>query len=238
MTKSETMLPKTLKAARTRRNWTEAEAAQRMGMSQSYLAMLEQGQRRVTPRLVHKFKAVYGLSPTVLPTSEAFEPRLSVTSEEFAKEVAALGYPGFAYLKSRVRERNPAEVLLEALTQDSLEPRVVESLPWLLLQYWDMDLVWLVRQAKGNNLQNRLGFVDSLAKKVSERSSPASEERNRKLTDLANTLDDSRLAREDTFLKRVNTAVEREWLRQNRSEEAKHWNLLTSWRPEHLSYAL
>jgi transcriptional regulator with XRE-family HTH domain len=209
-----------------------------MGMSQSYLAMLEQGQRRVTPRLVHKFKAVYGLSPTVLPTFAVFEPRLSVTSEEFAKEVSALGYPGFAYLKSRVRERNPAEVLLEALTQDSLEPRVVESLPWLLLQYWDMDLVWLVRQAKGNNLQNRLGFVDSLAKKVSERSSPANEERNRTLTDLANTLEDSRLAREDTFLKRVNTEVEREWLRQNRSEEAKHWNLLTSWRPEHLSYAL
>lgn len=232
------MLPKALKAARTHRNWTEAEAAQRMGMSQSYLAMLEQGQRRVTPRLVHKFKAVYGLSPAVLPTSEVFEPRLSVTSEEFAKEVSALGYPGFAYLKSRVRERNPAEVLLEALTQDSLEPRVVESLPWLLLQYWDMDLVWLVRQAKGNNLQNRLGFVDSLAKKVSERSSPANEERNRTLTDLANTLEDSRLAREDTFLKRVNTEVEREWLRQNRSEEAKHWNLLTSWRPEHLSYAL
>ena len=238
MTKSETTLPKALRAARTHRNWTEAEAAQRMGLSQSYLAMLEQGQRRVTPRLVHKFKAVYGLSPTVLPTSEVFEPRLSVTSEEFAKEVSALGYPGFAYLKSRVRERNPAEFLLEALTQDSLEPRVVESLPWLLLQYWDMDLVWLVRQAKGNNLQNRLGFVDSLAKKVSERSSPANEERNRTLTDLANTLEDSRLAREDTFLKRVNTEVEREWLRQNRSEEAKHWNLLTSWRPEHLSYAL
>jgi transcriptional regulator with XRE-family HTH domain len=238
MTKRDTMLPKTLKAARTRRNWTEAEAAQRMGMSQSYLAMLEQGQRRVTPRLVHKFKSVYGLSPTVLPTSVVFELRLSVTSEEFVKQVSALGYPGFAYLKSRVRERNPAEVLLEALTQDSLEPRVVESLPWLLLRYWDMDLVWLVRQAKGNNLQNRLGFVDSLAKKVSERSSPASQERNRKLTDLANTLDDSRLAREDTFLKRVNTDVEREWLRQNRSEEAKHWNLLTSWRPEHLSYAL
>ena len=237
MTKSETTLPKALRAARTHRNWTEAEAAQRMGLSQSYLAMLEQGQRRVTPRLVHKFKTVYGLSPTVLPTSEVFEPRLSVTSEEFAKEVSALGYPGFAYLKSRVRERNPAEFLLEALTQDSLEPRVVESLPWLLLQYWDMDLVWLVRQAKGNNLQNRLGFVDSLAKKVSERSSPANEERNRTLTDLANTLEDSRLAREDTFLKRVNTEVEREWLRQNRSEEAKHWNLLTSWRPEHLSYA-
>ena len=26
--------------------------------------------------------------------------------------------------------------------------------------------------------------------------------------------------------------------RKNRSEEAKHWNPLTSWRPEHLSYAL
>jgi hypothetical protein len=137
-----------------------------------------------------------------------------------------------------MRERNPAEVLLEALKQDGLESRVVEALPWLLLHYWDMDLAWLVRQARLNNLQNRLGFVASLAKQVSKRSAPVNENRDQALEELGNMLEESRLVREDTFVKRVNTDVEREWLRQNRSEEAKHWNLLTNWRPEHLQYVL
>lgn len=225
-----------LRLARNRRKWTETQAAQRLGMSQSYLAMLEGGKRRVTPRLARKFRIVYGLSPTALPTPDFFQPRFDVSSEEFAKTVSALGYPGFAYMKTRVRERNPAEVLLEALKQDSVESRVVEALPWLLLQYWDMDLVWLVKQSKLNDLQNRLGFVVSLAKEVSRRSSRVNEDRNRALEELRNMLEESRLVREDTFLKRVNTDVEREWLRQNRSEEARHWNLLTNWQPEHLQY--
>ena len=69
---------------------------ERLGMSQSYLAMLERGQRKVTPRLARKFKSVYGLRPTVLPTSDEFKPRVSVANEEFVNEVSALGYPGFA----------------------------------------------------------------------------------------------------------------------------------------------
>jgi len=226
-----------LRLARNRREWTETRAARRLGLSQSYLAMLERGQRKLTPRLARKFKTVYGLSPTVLPTSELFHPRVNVSGEELAKTLSALGYPGFAYMKARVRERNPAEVLLEALKQDSLESRVVEALPWLLLQYWDMDPEWLVRQAKLNDLQNRLGFAGSLAKQVSLRSSPANGERTRALEELGQMLEESRLVREDTFLKKVNTDVEWEWLRQNRSEEAKHWNLLTNWQPEHLPYA-
>lgn len=230
------MLPKTLRAARNERNWTETEAAQRLGVSQPYLAMLEKGQRKVTSRLARKFKSVYGLRPTVLPTSDDFKPRVSVTNEEFANEVSALGYPGFAYLKARVKERNPAETLVEALSQTSLEPRVVEALPWLLLTYWDMNLGWLVREARLNNLQNRLGFVESLAGEVASRSG-SDEERKRALSELRNMLEKSRLAHEDTFLKPVNTDVEREWLRENRSDQARHWNLLTNWRPEHLQYA-
>lgn len=125
------MQPNALRVARNRLEWAETQAAQRLGVSQSYLAMLEAWQRRVTPRLARKFKAVYGLSPTALPTPDLFHPRVDVSGEEFASMVSALGYPGFAYMKYRVRERNPAEVLLEALKQDNLEPRVVEALPWL-----------------------------------------------------------------------------------------------------------
>jgi transcriptional regulator with XRE-family HTH domain len=232
------MQPKTLRDARKRFEWTETQAAERLGMSQSYLAMLETGQRRVTPSLARKFKTVYGLNPTALPTPDLFNPRADVSGEELASMVSALGYPGFAYMKSRSRERNPAEVLLEALRQQNLEPRVVEALPWLLLQYWDMDQAWLARQARLNNLQNRLGFVVSLAKHVSKRLAPTGEGRDHALEELGNLLEESRLVREDTFVKRVNTDVEREWLRKNRSEEAKHWNLLTNWRPEHLQYVL
>jgi len=231
------MQPNTLRLARKNRGWTETEAAQRLAVSQSYLAMLEGGQRRVTPPLARKFKAVYGLSPTSLPTPDLFEPRAHVSNEEFAKALSALRYPGFAYLKARVRGKNPAEVLLEGLKQDSLESRLVEALPWLAMNYWDMDQGWLVRNAKLNDLQNRLGFVVTLAKQVSETSGQVNEDRDRALQELGKTLEESRLVREDTFLKKVNTDAEREWLRQNRSEEAKHWNLLTNWRPEHLRYA-
>ena len=115
---------------------------------------------------------------------------------------------------------------------------LVEALPWLLVKYWDMHSKWLVKQAQVNDLQNRLGFVVSLAKQVSEKSEPANENRSKNLKVLEETLERSRLTREDTFLKRSDTDGERQWLRQNRSEEAKHWNLLTSWRPEHLPYAL
>jgi transcriptional regulator with XRE-family HTH domain len=232
------MQAQTLRRARLARGWTESEAAARLGVSQSYLAMLEGGERRVTPPLARKFKNVYNLSPTMLPTPDAFDPRTKVDGQEFANMVAALGYPGFAYLKPRMREKNPAEVLLEALSQEELEGRLVEALPWLLLKYWDMDSKWLVKQAKVNDLQNRLGFVVSLAKQVSEKSEPANENRSKNLKVLEETLEKSRLTREDTFLKRSDTDGERQWLRQNRSEEAKHWNLLTSWRPEHLPYAL
>jgi transcriptional regulator with XRE-family HTH domain len=231
------MRPNTLRLARKKRGWTETDAAQRLAVSQSYLAMLEGGQRRVTPPLARKFKAVYGLSPTSLPTPDLFKPRAHVNNQEFAKALSALGFPGFAYLKTRVRERNPAEVLVEGLKQDSLEPRLVEALPWLVMNYWDMDKGWLVRNAKLNDLQNRLGFVVTLAKLVSAMSAGVNAERNRALEELEETLEESRLVREDTFLKKVNTDVEREWLRQNRSEEAKHWNLLTNWRPEHFRYA-
>ncbi len=231
------MQPNTLRLARNNRGWTGTEAAQRLGVSQSYLAMLEGGQRGVTPPLARKFRAVYGLSPTSLPTPDLFEPRAQVDNEEFAKVLSALGYPGFAYRKGRVREKNPAEVLLEGLKQDSLEARLVEALPWLVMNYWDMNRGWLVRNAKLNDLQNRLGFVVALAKQVSALSGQVNEDRDRALQELGETIEESRLVREDTFLKKVNTDVEREWLRQNRSEEAKHWNLLTNWRPEHFRYA-
>ena len=61
---------------------------------------------------------------------------------DFARELAALGYPGFAYLKTQAR-RNPAGVLLDALNEPDLDARVAEGLPWLALNYVDLDWDWL-----------------------------------------------------------------------------------------------
>jgi transcriptional regulator with XRE-family HTH domain len=227
-----------LKSARREHGWSEVEAARRLGVSQSYLSMLETGERRLTPSLARKAMRVYNLSFTVLPLDEKFEPQEHMDAQRLTNHFSALGYPGFEYLRPRVLRKNPGEVLLAALAQDDLEARLVEALPWLLLRHWEMDVGWLTEQARKLNLQNRLGFVVSLARRASEGRTPLNEQRNHVLSELESTLDRSRLVREGTFLRRPRTDAERQWLVENRSEEAKHWNLLTDWRPEHLQYVV
>jgi len=80
----------------------------------------------------------------------------ATTNRRLAAELAALGYPEFSHLPER--RRNPAEVLLEALAQNDLA-RLAEALPWVVLNYPDLNWNWLVPRVKANDLQNRLGFV-------------------------------------------------------------------------------
>ncbi len=225
-----------LRQARLSRGWSQKEAARRLGVSQAYVAMLESGLRRLTPALARKAMRVYGLSPTVLPAAEPFRLAQSVSAQGLAEQLAVLGYPGFAYLRPHVAKKNPGEVLLAALAQDELEARLVEALPWLLLRYWDVDVNWVVEQAKRRDLQNRLGFLAGLTRRLSEAAGAPNQNRNRALAELEAALEKSRLAQEGTFCKTPGTDTEREWLRENRPEEAKHWNLLTDWRAEHLRY--
>src|SRR5262249_43907270 len=158
-----------LKRARLDRRWSQKEAAERLGVSQSYLAMLESGKRHFVSHLARRARRVYKLPPTVLPPGELRLDRQGTNaSQAFAEQVAALWYPGFSYLKPRRRQRNPSAVLLEALAQKDLEARVVESLPWLLVRYADMNADWLLQQSKLHGLQNRLGFVTTLARQVLE----------------------------------------------------------------------
>jgi hypothetical protein len=86
-----------------------------------------------------------------------------------AMDFAALGYSGFAYLKSKRKKKNPGEVLLSALSARCLESRVAEACPWLLLQYPDLDWDSLVSAAKARDLQNRLGLVTCVARRVAEK---------------------------------------------------------------------
>src|SRR5438552_17211323 len=102
---------------------------------------------------------VYDLAPTAVPRSPRKLDRRA-NAATLARDLAGLGYPGLAYLRSRNRRpKNPGEVLLTALAQHDLEPRLVEALPWLVLRYWTLDWTWVVREAKMYDLQNRLGFV-------------------------------------------------------------------------------
>jgi len=50
-------------------------------------------------------------------------------------------------------------------------------------------------------------------------------------------LERSRLVREDTLCQESMTQAEQRWLRDRRSAQAQHWNLLTGLLPEHLRYA-
>jgi len=218
---------------RLARGWSQKKVAERLGVSQAYVAMLEKGSRPLTERLARKFVSATQSSAILLPLPEMFDLK-EMAPQQLAESLAALGYPGYAYLKHRAAKKHPAEVLLLVLFLENLEPRLVEALPWLLLKFWQMDFSWLVEQAKRHDLQNRLGFAAALARRMSAQKK--NKDRSQKLAQLEATLERSRLASEDNFLRPARNEAERRWIRENRSEDARHWNLLTDLRPQHLAY--
>jgi transcriptional regulator with XRE-family HTH domain len=223
-----------LKEARRAKNWTQQDAAQALGVTQAYLSMLETGRRTVSKHFTRKALKVLDLPPTALPLQSPTGGPTSSSGHDYGADLAALGYPGFAYLRNKVR-RNPAGVLLAALNEPNLDARVAEGLPWLALTYVDMDWDWLVRNAKLSDVQNRLGFAVSLASEVAEGKNDSN--RAEKLGGRLEVLERARLAREDTFCHDSMTQTERAWLRQHRSHTARHWNLLTDMENKHLAYA-
>jgi len=169
-----------------------------------------------------------------LPLKEQKRP---LANQHFAKQFASLGYPGFASIRS-ARKRNPVQVLLDALAQDNLEPRLTEALPWLLMNYANMSKTnrdWLLEQARLRNLTNRLGFVITLAMQILARKEEAPSERYDSLALLVTNLKESHLAKEDTLCQSPSVA-EKDWLKETPPKEAEYWHLLTDWRPEHLQY--
>ena len=224
------MTAQELKSARLAKGWTEAQAAHRLKLSQGYLNYLEHGKRKLTLGLLQKAAAVYGLSPETVPLPVIFTPR-PAPNEELFEALARLGYPGFAYLRSQAPPKNPHEVLLTALSQESLDAGVAEALPWVVLRYGKDD-PWLVENARRFNLQNRLGFVVSLARRLASRLPQKS--RSEVLHRLEKKLEESRLVKEDVFYRPPRTEGEKKWLRQNRSKDAVHWKMLTDMRPAHL----
>jgi transcriptional regulator with XRE-family HTH domain len=215
------MTGRELRTGRKQRGWTQAELAERLGVSQGYVCLLERAQRPVPAALAQKATRLLDLPATALPvgsTSTALADDAATTA------LATLGYPGFAYRRPRQR-MNPAEVLLRSLKTANLDARVVEALVWVALTYANLDWDWLVRQAKVEDLQNRLGFLVTLARQLAEQRGNA--EASTRLARAEHALEYSRLQREDAFRLSM-TEAERKWLRQHRSPEATRWNVLTN----------
>lgn len=223
------------KQARKDRKLTQEAVASLLGVSQAYVALLEKGKRRFTNVLARKAVVRLKMNPLALPVREPGKPS---SSEHFAKQLASLGYPGFASMRSAWK-RNPVQVLLDALAQNNLEARLTEALPWLLTNYANMgdrNRTWTLEQARVRNLSNRLGFVVTLAMQVLAQKGEMASERYSSLAFLEENLKQSRLDKEDTLCQAL-SMTEREWLKETRPKEAEFWHLLTDWKPEHLQYA-
>lgn len=223
-----------LRTGRERKGWTQEGAASRLGVSQPYLSLLEKELRRVPEKLARKAATAYGLSAVTLPVGTGWNTVQLKNEAALAADLAALGYPGFSHLKAG-RKKNPAAVLLSAMSARDLNSRLTEALPWVLLRYADLDWESLVKEVKVRDLQNRLGFLTSVARRLAEKQGDS--QKAEWLRSKESTLERSRLMLEDTLCHDSLTNAERQWLEKSRPAEAKYWRLLTDLAPEHLRYA-
>ncbi|MGE0447875.1 MAG: hypothetical protein AB7P99_21815 [Vicinamibacterales bacterium] len=106
-----------------------------------------------------------------------------------------------------------------------MEARTFEALPWLARRYPSLDWDWLLPHAKQHDLQNRLGFVVSLARDLAERDGD---------TEAVAMLDAQTDKLEGAVLRKADdlgatlTRTERTWLLEHRSPQAAHWNVLSN----------
>src|SRR6185312_9955059 len=212
---------------RTRSGLTQVAAARALKVSQPYLSQLETGLRTASTQLARNAARLYKLSPTALPLPEPLVAQPS-PPDDLQNRLASLGYPGFEHLRARPTS-NPAEVVLGAVVQRDLDPRLVEALPWVLKTYPDLNWEWLRDRVKLQNAQNRLGYLVHLSAELAG-ASP-------QLAHWENELEEARLASEGTLCRDSMREPERKWLRTNRSAAAAHWNLLTGITTEQLPYA-
>lgn len=200
---------------RKRNGLTQVEAATLLGVSQPYLSLLENGARPLTAALRIRMKT--GRPADVEGWSD----------DRLRARLSALRYPGFAHVPPARSRYSPDALLLSALGRPDVDARVVEALPWLVRQYASrMDLDWLVRQAKLQDLQNRLGFLLQLSRVETPEVLAA-----------VHVLERARLLREATFCWDSMPAATQEWMRTNRSPLAEHWNVLTRAKAEDLDDA-
>lgn len=162
-------------------------------------------------------------------------PRLT-RSDAIGEALGALGCPGFAQLPldfgidERQPAPDPAVVLVAALVCEKLSPNVRDALPWIVVEFPSIDWKWTVAEARRRNVQNRLGFVVTLAQHRAARGF-GHDELLERLASVEELLFEVRVEREDTLCQEDLPEAERQWLRANRPREAAQWNILTDLAP-------
>jgi hypothetical protein len=197
----------------------------------SDITLLDQtfpGGRAITSGKHHKWEAI------ALRVQSSQHSKTSEASAKLSAEIAALGYPGFLHLRGRPSPQ-PAAVLLAALEAEDLESRVIETLPWVAVNYSEIDWYRLIEQAQERKVQNRLGFVLTLARRLAERQ--GLDKVSSKLRKVEDAIKPTRLMEEDTLSQAHLSDAERNWIRKSRGEDARYWNLLTDLDSERLPYA-
>ena len=222
-----------LKQYRKQSGLTQDKAARLLGVSQTYLSLLEDDKRPLTEMLKKKAVKGFNLPVTELPAKANTYNVGKVTDNQLTSDLATLGYLGFSHWK-RSRLKNPADVLLSALNADKRAARLVEALPWVVFQFPDMEWKSLVMTAKAHDLQNRLGFVTNVARRMAEKY--GKQETAQKLESVEAGLEGSKLEKVGTLCNETMTQAERNWLAQNSTPEAKHWHLLTDLSPRYLDH--
>ena len=199
---------------RQRNALTQVNAAALLGVSQPYMSLLEKGARPLTAKLRSRMKNV--------PQNDR-----PPSDDHFRRQLSALGYPKFAHVAPARPKSTPDSLLVSVLAGANVDARVVEALPWLVRRHADqLDLDWLVRQAKLQNLQNRLGFVLQTGGVETP-----------KIVAAVRELERARLLQEATLCWDSMPAATREWMRVHRTPSAKHWNILTRLQSEDVDSA-
>jgi transcriptional regulator with XRE-family HTH domain len=220
-----------LRNVRKQRGWNQQEMALRLGVSQTLVSLWEQGERKLPARRLNQLRQLgVKLDPTELPMRD----KLNSTKVDYAQELSNLGYPGFAHFQSGEPNWNPAQLLVNALSEHNLDRRVAEALPWLVLRYSEMDWDWVRCEAKLLDLQNRLGFTLSLAQKLAVQKQQL--DVAARLGQQEKTLGGSLLAKEDTYCYDRMTQSERKWLQTKRSPDATTWHVLSDLEPGYLTH--
>lgn len=218
-----------LRAARRKAGLSQQAAAARLKLSQPYYSQLESGARSLPAELAPLVVSRLGASACVLPLPELSLEWHEMSPERLTSALAALGYPPFAHMRKTARSMNPAAVIVGALAHEDVDVRLVEALPWVLSEFPDLDTDWLIAECRLLNLQNRLGYLVTLADRPEVSVSH--------LSRLRLGLETSRLAVEGTLCRDSMPPAERDWVRKHRSAEAEHWRLLTTMTREQLPYA-
>ncbi len=226
-----------LRVYRDRQSLSQAQLAEALGITQAYVSQLESGARKVSRKLAARLAALpklHHLPATVFP--EDLE-NLDQFERDVAAHLGALGYPAFD-APATGTPKNPAAVIVAILKRRQVAPAVMAAIPWLLLQFPDLNTNWLVDQARLHNLQNRLGFLTALAYQLAQARfdrQQFDEAHLLRLEAMAGEMEKSRLVHDDTLAREL-TPTERQFFQEHRSETARHWNLLTGLTKEQLPY--